>query len=337
MFKKEKFEMKKLEKYPNISVVIPAYNDAKTLDVIIPAILNQKYDGDIEIIVVDDCSMDNTIEVAKKHGVEVIVHNKNMGLASSINDGMKNAKYELVCVIEDDVLLVDDEWFKKLVPYLVLNDDVVCVSSPLILTKEVYNKLGFWEKAMFAWELKEEEEIGDEVSVVEYSEGSCDIWKKDVLLKIGGHDAETYRVSCEDVDICKRAAQKGYKVVSVPVPVYHLHSSHATGLSKILFFKGAHLSEGQGVLFRKYRFRAWSIDNQIFKTTAVIALFIPINVIRLLGIGYIAATVFGNAIRSYKVMRDPRVLFLMPPVKLLDYFLNVYYFWKGFITGRQRK
>jgi|GEM_PF-834500 len=337
MFKEEKCEVKQLEKYPNISVVIPAYNDAETLDRIIPAILNQKYDADIEVIVVDDRSTDNTIEIVKKHGLNIITHDRNMGLASSINDGVKNAKHELVCVIEDDALLVDDEWFKKLVPYLVLNDDVICVSSPLILTKEVYNKLGFWEKAMFGWEVKKEKEMGDEVSVVEYSEGSCDIWKKDILLKIGGHDAETYRVSCEDVDICKRAAQKGYKVVSVPVPVCHLHSSHATGLSKILFFKGAHLSEGQGVLFRKYGFRASSFDNQIFKTLAIIALFIPVNIIRLLGIGYIAVIVFGNAFRSYKMMRDPKVLFLMPPVKLLDYFLNVYYFWKGFITGRQRK
>jgi len=329
------FEVKVLEKYPNISVVIPAYNDAKTLDKIIPPILNQKYDGDIDITVVNDNSTDNTADIIKKYDVKAIVHNQNMGLANTVNDGVKNAKYDIVCVIHADCLLADDEWFKKLIPYLILNDDVACVTSAFILPREVYDKLGFWERAMHAWEV--ERKIGKEVRDLDYSNGSNDIWKKAIFLKFGGYDAETYRVACEDVDLSKRLQKAGYKILGIPVLAYHLHSTHATGLRRILFRKNAQISEGQGVLFRKYKFNTWAPNNQIFKTLAIIALFIPTNLIRILGIVYIAGIIFGNTIRSYKVMRDPKVLFLMPPVKLLDYFLNVYYFWRGFIIGRQRK
>jgi len=329
-----KFEVKKLEEYPNISVVIPTYNDAKTLDKIIPSILNQKYDGDIDITVVNDNSTDNSLDIIKKYKVKVISHKKNMGLANTVNDGVKNAKYDFVCVLHADCFLADDEWFKKLIPYLVLNSDVACVTSAFILPREIYNQFGFWEKAMHAWEV--EKKVGEEIGVLDYSDGSNDIWKKEIFLRFGGYDAETYRVACEDVDLCKRMEKEGYKVLSTPVIAYHLHSSHATGISTILFKKNAQISEGQGVIFRKYKFRASSINNQLFKTTALVFLFVPITIIRIIGLIYIVSIIFGYTYIAFKKMRNLKVLVLLPPIKLLDFMIDVVCFWKGFLTKKQR-
>lgn len=321
--------------YPGISVVIPTYNGERTIGKTIESILNQKYDGELDIIVVNDCSIDDTLKVVGQYPVEIINNDTNLGFARSVNKGVKASKNDIVCVIHEDILLAENEWFKKLVPYL--KEGIALVSSPVILPREIYEGFGFWERALFSWDLKENYENSVEICTDRYSDFKNVIFKKDTFLKFGGLDEETYRAACEDVDLSIKLFKAGYKMVSVPTPVYHLHSSRAAKLSRILFEYRPRLAEGQGVLFRKYRFRAWDISNQIFKTFAVIALVIPSNFIRLLGAIYIATIVFGNAVRAFKVMKDPKVLMLVPPIKLLDYFSDIIYFWKGFITGRQRK
>ena len=318
--------------YPDISVLIPTYNGSKTIGKVLDSIFIQEYDGNIEIIVIDDHSTDNTSEVVKQYPVTIISNNTNMGLARSVNNGVAEIKYDVMCIIHEDVVLTDNEWFKKLIPYL--KDDVACVTSPVLLPEEVYANFGFWEKALFSWEVGGE--YNNSVTALDYSDGKNDIFRKDIFLEFGGFDGDTYRVACEDVDLSKRLQRAGYRVLSVPAPVYHLHSSHATGLSTILLRKNPQLSEGQGVLLRKYRFiGGW--NNQLWKTFAIILLFVPFLVLRLVGVAYIAAIVLGSTYSAFKRMNESNVLVLLPSVKLIDYVLNVWYFWKGFITGKQRK
>jgi glycosyltransferase involved in cell wall biosynthesis len=322
-------------KYPGISVVIPTYNGERTIGKTIESIRSQEYAGEIEIIVVNDCSKDSALKVVRQYPVKILNNEKNFGLAYSVNKGVRAAKYEIVSVIHEDIVLIDKEWFKKLVPYL--KHEVAVVSSPVILSKEIYERFGFWEKALFSWDLKEDYENLVEICTDRYTEFKNVIFKKETFLKLGGLDGDIYRAACEDVDLSMKLFKEGYTMVSVPTPVYHLHSSRAAKLSRILFEYRPRLAEGQGVLFRKYGFRAWGINNQIVKTFAVIALFIPSNFIRILGALYIATIVFGNAIKAFKVMKEPKVLVLVPPIKFLDYFIDILYFWKGFVTGKQRK
>jgi glycosyltransferase involved in cell wall biosynthesis len=319
-------------KSADISILIPTYNGAKTIGKTLQSIFDQKYDGNIEVIVVDDHSQDNTLEIVKKYPVTFIVNKANLGLARSVNAGVMKAKNDVICIIHEDIILTDNEWFKKLVPYL--QDDTVCVTSPVLLPEEIYATFGFWEKALFSWEVGNE--YNKSITPLNYSDGKNDIFRKDVFLKFGGFDGETYRVACEDVDLSKRMQKAGYSVLSVPVPVYHLHSSHATGLSTILFRKNPQLSEGQGVLFRKYRFIG-SWNNQIFKTIAIALLFVPSMIIRIMGLVYIAMIILGSTYSAFRRTKELKVLVLLPSIKVLDYILNVWYFWKGFITNKQRK
>ncbi|MFC1786435.1 glycosyltransferase [Halobacteriota archaeon] len=323
------------DKYPGISVVIPAYNGEKTIGKTIESILNQKYEGEIEIIIVNDCSTDGTLEVVQQYPTKIINNDTNLGLAYSVNKGVKASKNDIVSVIHEDILLIDKEWVKKLVPYL--KEGVAVVSSPVMLPREIYDTFGFWEMVLFSWDLKEDYEKTVEIFTDGYNEFKNVIFKKDIFLKFGGLDGNIYRAACEDVDLSMKLFKAGYNMVSVPIPVYHLHSSRAANLSKILFEYRPRLSEGQGVLFRKYGFRSWDINNQNFKTIAIIALFVPFNIIRIVGALFILAIIFGNTIRAFKVMKNLKVFILVPLVKILDYFLEVIYFWKGFLTGRQRK
>lgn len=83
------------------SIVIPAYNYAQYLDECIQSCLNQTYKN-IEIIVVDDCSQDNTFEVCKKYPVIYIRHFQNFGLPTARNTGIMAATGDRILTVDAD-------------------------------------------------------------------------------------------------------------------------------------------------------------------------------------------------------------------------------------------
>jgi glycosyltransferase involved in cell wall biosynthesis len=90
-----------------ISVVIPAFNRAKTIGYALRSVLDQTYPTD-EILVVDDCSTDNTIEVVEALNdprIKVIRQPKNFGAQAARNKGIREAKNEWIALHDSD-----DEW-----------------------------------------------------------------------------------------------------------------------------------------------------------------------------------------------------------------------------------
>ncbi|TET22779.1 MAG: glycosyltransferase, partial [Candidatus Aminicenantes bacterium] len=69
-----------MKRAKKVIVVMPAYNAEKTLEKTLKDIPNDWVD---EIILTDDCSQDGTVELAKKLGLQVFVHQKNMGYGAN--------------------------------------------------------------------------------------------------------------------------------------------------------------------------------------------------------------------------------------------------------------
>lgn len=98
------------EKKPKVSVVIPTYNRAHTLDRAIKSILGQTF-NDLELIIVDDGSTDNTIEVVSSVNdprIRYIRHDSNQGANAARNTGIKTARAEFVAFQDSD-----DEWLPE--------------------------------------------------------------------------------------------------------------------------------------------------------------------------------------------------------------------------------
>jgi glycosyltransferase involved in cell wall biosynthesis len=93
---------------PRISVVIPAYNAAPYIGAAIDSILNQTY-KDLEIIVVDDGSVDNTAAVLRAYDGKIrYVLQKNGGASSARNNGIRIARGELIAFLD-----ADDTWLPE--------------------------------------------------------------------------------------------------------------------------------------------------------------------------------------------------------------------------------
>lgn len=115
---------------PGVSVVVCSYNGASRLPRCLEALERQTIRSLMEVIVVDDCSRDETSRVAESLGARVLRLTENRGPAAARNAGIRLARGRLVLFADDDVVAADD-WAERLVD--ALGPDAVAVGGELEL------------------------------------------------------------------------------------------------------------------------------------------------------------------------------------------------------------
>ena len=98
-----------------VSVVTASYNYQDYIKEAIQSVLNQTY-KDLELIIVDDCSTDNSVQVInsyKDDRIKLFVNEKNLGLQKTVKRGIENASGEWIVFLESDDILKPDNIEKK--------------------------------------------------------------------------------------------------------------------------------------------------------------------------------------------------------------------------------
>ena len=125
---------------PLVTITISTYNSEVTIDDVLNSLLQQDYPLKlIEVIVVDDHSIDETVNKVRKfmeeHGnkfydFKLIVHDRNYGVSKARNDGIKLARGEYIMILDSDVMLPPDA-ISKMISFLNHNPKVGCRSALL--------------------------------------------------------------------------------------------------------------------------------------------------------------------------------------------------------------
>ena len=117
-----------------LSIIIPAYNEAKTISLILDKVLAVKLLNDIqkEIVIVNDCSKDNTKEIIHNYILShpeqkfnFISHEKNLGKGAAIHEGIKIAQGDYIIIQDADLEYNPEEYNVLLKPILDGFADVV--------------------------------------------------------------------------------------------------------------------------------------------------------------------------------------------------------------------
>jgi len=90
----------------SVTVLLPVYNGARTLAQALESVLRQDMD-DFELLVIDDASTDTSAAVIERYAkrdarVTAVVHERNAGLASTLNEGLERARHDLVARLDQD-------------------------------------------------------------------------------------------------------------------------------------------------------------------------------------------------------------------------------------------
>ncbi len=131
-----------------LSVVIPCYNEEKTLEKCVERVLQIADESlALEIVIVDDCSSDHSAAVAKRleerHGeIKLLRHEKNQGKGAALKTGFRNATGDYVAVQDADLEYHPNDLKRLIVPLTEEHADVVFGSR--FLTAGAHRVLYFW-------------------------------------------------------------------------------------------------------------------------------------------------------------------------------------------------
>lgn len=210
-----------LPQTPKVSVVVASYNGARTLRACLDSLEKLNY-ADYEIILVDDGSTDATMQIASVHKKVRYIHQPHQGLSVARNTGIAAATGEIIAFTDSDCR-ADEDWLYYLVGGL-LNSKFAGIGGHNFLPPEdslvaaaVQVSPGGPAHVM----------LNDRTA--EHIPGCNMAFYKWALLEIGNFDP-IYQRAGDDVDVCWRLQQRGYKLGFSPAGfVWHYRRSTVRG------------------------------------------------------------------------------------------------------------
>jgi glycosyltransferase involved in cell wall biosynthesis len=133
---------------PTISVLIPTYNYARYLPEAIESVLEQDF-KDFELIIVDDCSKDNSVEVVKRYvardpRIRFSVNEKNLGIVGNWNHCMNLARADCVKFLFGDDKLNDPKALSKMFALFAKYPQATLVASARAILDDKSNVVDVW-------------------------------------------------------------------------------------------------------------------------------------------------------------------------------------------------
>ncbi|NOZ81552.1 MAG: glycosyltransferase family 2 protein [Candidatus Micrarchaeota archaeon] len=202
------------KKFPSVSIIVPAYNEEDSVVKTLQNLKRLEYPGEIEIILVDDGSTDATPKLAKTvPGVKVYTKPRG-GKASALNFGLKKAKGRIIGVVDADSYPRRDSLVKAIGFFQDRNVAAVTTTILVRNARTFMERMQKIEYILIAWTRR----LLDSFNSIYATPGPLTLYRKDVLLKVGGFDEKNLT---EDIEIAWRLLSKGYRIkMSIPSVTY---------------------------------------------------------------------------------------------------------------------
>jgi GT2 family glycosyltransferase len=212
-----------------LSVIVPIYRNVNLVEYCL-TILLENLPADAELILVDDASGPETVQLLKSfEGARLIEHPENRGNTVAYNTGAKAARGDLLAFVDSDVfvppgaldelsrLLIEDDRLGAVGSLLLYPHDYTIQHAGVAFDKWTLSHL-FVGRSTSEIDLKPVEDR----QAVTAAFFAC---RRSVFEQVGGFD-ETYRDGLEDIEYCLRCCELGYRnVLASRFPAMHLESA----------------------------------------------------------------------------------------------------------------
>lgn len=201
----------KIKNYPSVSILIPAYNEESGIEKTIKSCLNLKYKGKLEIIVINDCSTDDTLNIAEKYKDKIIVvdKKKNGGKAAAINSGLEYVKSDFIGVVDADSEVNYDSLQISMKYFFQKDSDkvgaVISKMKPENESNNILERVQLIEYMLVGLIRS----LSASLRLLHLTPGVLSIYRTNVIRKLKGFDSNNLT---EDFEIGVRVRKLGYMI-----------------------------------------------------------------------------------------------------------------------------
>jgi len=208
----------------DLSVIIPSFNTRNLLDDCLTSIFNSNINYHFEVIVVDNNSKDQSIEMIKRKFPQVVLleNKENFGFSKANNQGAKIARGKYILFLNSDTRAQKDA-ITKIMEFGKRNPNCVIGSKLLNPDFSPQKSCGpfFSLPVVFAMLFLKGDKLGitryspDKVKEVGWTSGACFLLQRDIFEKAGGFDENIF-MYFEEVELQYRIRQIGGKILFFP-------------------------------------------------------------------------------------------------------------------------
>lgn len=249
-----------------ISVLMGIYNCAPTLAEALDSLLAQTYQN-FKVIMCDDGSRDNTIEVAQSYVNKfpekfILIRNENnMGLNFTLNHCLEYADTEYCARMDGDDISLPDR-FQKEVDFLDNHPEYSIVSGPMIY----FDEDGEFRKGKGKGEVK----AIDFIHGTPFCHAPC-IVRTEAYKKVGGYTVDKKLLRVEDYHLWFKMYKAGFKGYMLPEPIYAMRDDR-NAVSRRTYSKRINVSRVMSWGFRQLNLPIWT---QLFALRPLLVGLLP--------------------------------------------------------------
>jgi len=275
---------------PEVSIIIVTYNSRNYLQSCIESIYKQRFFS-YEILIVDNCSTDGTVEYIQNTfpSVKVIRSEQNKGYGAGNNLGVDHARGKNVVILNPDTI-VEDNWLSELIKPLKAEDRLITIPKVLLYDGSKINTCGvdihFTGLAFLIGFGKEPNEYND-IMEVNGIAGSCFAIKKKHYQELGGFDERIFMYH-DDIDFSINAQLSGFKILFIPTAVIRHDYKLRVDSNKIY-----NLEKGRYLILKKY-----------YKPMTLLMIVPSLVISEALTLGYALKFGLSGIMKKYKSLYD---------------------------------
>lgn len=213
-----------------ISIVIPSYNRRDCILALLADIFAQS-DVEMEVIVVDDCSPDDSVAAIRREfpQVNLLVNEKNGGPAVTRNRGIRAAKGEIVVGFDSDVTIPDRTLLSKVLDRFREYPGVSGLAFRLLKPDGESEDTPRW------WHPVPIKTHADRVFLTSYFSGTGYAFRRDALVKAGMYPEILY-MHYEEMELAFRILDQGDSILHCPELVALHHANEVSRRSEVMVF-----------------------------------------------------------------------------------------------------
>lgn len=227
----------------NLTIIILTYNSSQVIADCLSKLNFEKY----KVVIVDNASRDNTLEVVRKKfpQANIIELHKNIGYGKGNNVALNQVTTEFALVLNPDAMILEKDIEVAL--EAMRRNPLAALAGPAILKKYPLNQEELKAKVMMMEQdsinaQKDYYEKVDGNFVARFLSGAVLFMKISIMKKIGFFDEKIF-LYYEDNELCHRVQTNGYQNIAVPTVVpFHVGGESSGSSLRVIYKKSWHLT-----------------------------------------------------------------------------------------------